>query len=44
MVQCMSVIPALRELRWEDCKFKASLGHTVRCYLRTKVHKHNLFC
>lgn len=31
-VQCLSVILALGKLRLGDCKFKASLGHTVRIY------------
>jgi hypothetical protein len=35
------VISALGRLRQEDCKFKASLSHTVRPYLkRRKKEKH----
>jgi hypothetical protein len=33
----MSVIPALRRLRKEDCKFKASLDYLVRpCLKKTQ--------
>lgn len=40
----MSAIPTLSKLRQGDRKFKVSLGYILRCYLRTKVHKHNIFC
>jgi hypothetical protein len=35
----MSIIPALRKLRLEDCKFEASLGYIVRYYLNQSKSK-----
>jgi hypothetical protein len=32
----MPIIPALRRLRQENCKFEASLSYTVRPYLKNK--------
>jgi hypothetical protein len=37
----MAVIPRLRELSQEDHEFEASLGYTVRPYLRIKNGKKN---
>jgi hypothetical protein len=33
----MPIIPALRRLRQEDCKFKASLGYGGRLCLKNKI-------
>jgi hypothetical protein len=33
----MVIIPALGRLRQKDCKFKASLGYTVRSFLKNKT-------
>jgi hypothetical protein len=33
----MSVIPAPRRLREEDCKFEASLGYMARSRLKEKI-------
>jgi hypothetical protein len=32
----MPIIPALERLRWEDGKFKATLGYTITYYLKKK--------
>jgi hypothetical protein len=34
--QYMSIIPAFRRLRQEDCEFKTSLGYIVRPCVKTK--------
>jgi hypothetical protein len=36
---CMPIIPALRRLIQEDCKFKVSLSYIVRPCLKTKTGK-----
>jgi hypothetical protein len=35
----MTIIPAFRRLRQEDCKFKANLGNIARPCLRRKKEK-----
>jgi hypothetical protein len=37
----LSIIPALRRLRQEDCEFKGSLGYRMRHYLKKKKSSFN---